>query len=133
MSDLMEIIKSKEDFDAYWAEHYVPVTYDEVRETYENFVEEMEKNIFLQDYQEKNCINREDFIENLHQDAQFAFQDCLTEVFYDKNPELYETAFAFYEMAQMEGQQDHVAVTFHETFNSLYTEFLNRIFDKYYQ
>ena len=36
-------------------------------------------------------------------EAQFAFQDGLTEVFYDKNPELYETAFAIFEESQMNG------------------------------
>ena len=51
--------------------------------------------IFLSDYEEGGCISKEDFKDNLSQEAQFAFQDGLTEVFYDKNPDLYETAFAF--------------------------------------
>ena len=72
-----------------------------------------------------------DFMENLSQEAQFSFQDGLTEVFYDKNPELYETAFAVYETAQMEenGKED-VAGIFHETYNRLYAEFLGRLFDE---
>ena len=54
-----------------------------------------------------------------------------TEVFYDKNPDLYETAFAIFEEAQMSGNQDvNVAVTFHETFNRLYAEFLDRLFEE---
>ena len=51
--------------------------------------------------------------------------------FYDKNPELYETAFALFEEAQMTGQGDaSVAQTFHETFNGLYTEFLDTLFEE---
>ena len=77
------------------------------------------------------CISKEDFKDNLSQEAQFAFQDGLTEVFYDKNPDLYETAFAIFEEAQMSGNQDvNVAVTFHETFNRLYAEFLDRLFEE---
>ena len=69
--------------------------------------------------------------DNLSQEAQFAFQDGLTEVFYDKNPDLYETAFAIFEEAQMSGNQDaNVAATFHETFNRLYAEFLDRLFEE---
>lgn len=44
---------------------------------------------------------------------------------------LYETAFAIFEEAQMSGNQDvNVAVTFHETFNRLYAEFLDRLFEE---
>ena len=83
------------------------------------------------DYEEGGCISKEDFKDNLSQEAQFAFQDGLTEVFYDKNPDLYETAFAIFEEAQMSGNQDvNVAVTFHETFNRLYAEFLDRLFEE---
>ena len=82
-------------------------------------------------WNEKGCISKEDFKDNLSQEAQFAFQDGLTEVFYDKNPELYETAFALFEEAQMTGQGDaSVAQTFHETFNGLYTEFLDTLFEE---
>ena len=46
-------------------------------------------------------------------------------------PELYETAFALFEEAQMTGQGDaSVAQTFHETFNGLYTEFLDTLFEE---
>ena len=106
----------RETFDRYWNENYVPVTYED---------------IYLSDYEEKGCISKEDFKDNLSQEAQFAFQDGLTEVFYDKNPELYETAFALFEEAQMTGQGDaSVAQTFHETFNGLYAEFLDTLFEE---
>ena len=40
-------------------------------------------------------------------------------------------AFAIFEEAQMSGNQDvNVAVTFHETFNRLYAEFLDRLFEE---
>ena len=72
----------------------------------------------------------DDFAENLSQTAEFTFQDTLTEVFYEKNPDLYETAFALYEAAQMTGQGNkNVAQTFHEEYNRLYIEFLNQMFD----
>ena len=132
MSEMLESLTTKEAFDRYWADTYVPVTYEDVKEAYEQFIKEHEKKIFLSDYQEKGCIRREDFIENLHEDASFLFQDALTEAFYDKNPDLYEDAFALYELAQMEGRQDKIALTFHETFNRLYMECLYRMFDENY-
>ena len=100
MEDILAAFPDRETFDRYWEENYVPVTYEDVKD-------------------------------NLSQEAQFAFQDGLTEVFYDKNPDLYETAFAIFEEAQMSGNQDvNVAVTFHETFNRLYAEFLDRLFEE---
>ena len=121
----------RETFDRYWNENYVPVTYEDVATVFRDFVKSAEGHIYLSDYEEKGCISKEDFKDNLSQEAQFAFQDGLTEVFYDKNPELYETAFALFEEAQMTGQGDaSVAQTFHETFNGLYTEFLDTLFEE---
>lgn len=118
-------------FDKYWEETYIPVTYEDVRECFEDIVAAAAGHIYLSDYESGGCISRADFMENLSQEAQFSFQDGLTEVFYDKNPELYETAFAVYETAQMEenGKED-VAGIFHETYNRLYAEFLGRLFDE---
>ena len=105
--------------------------YEDVATVFRDFVKSAEGHIYLSDYEEKGCISKEDFKDNLSQEAQFAFQDGLTEVFYDKNPELYETAFALFEEAQMTGQGDaSVAQTFHETFNELYTEFLDTLFEE---
>ena len=86
----------RETFDRYWNENYVPVTYEDVATVFRDFVKSAEGHIYLSDYEEKGCISKEDFKDNLSQEAQFAFQDGLTEVFYDKNPELYETAFALF-------------------------------------
>ena len=116
----MEEFKNREAFDAYWNENYVPLTYEDVKEAYEDFVKSADKHIFIPD----------DFMENLSQTAQFTFQDSLTEAFYDKNPDLYETAFAIYEEAQMNGTKDsNIAATFHEEYQRLYNEFLLAMFD----
>lgn len=128
---IFEEFPDRETFEGYWKEHYVPVTYDEVKTVFEQFVTEAGGHIYLSDYEENGCISREDFKENLSQEAQFMFEDGLTEAFYEKNPELYETAFALYEEAQMTGEGDAgVAQIFHDTFHCLYEEFLNRLFDE---
>ena len=92
-TDIFEQFPDRETFDKYWNENYQPVTYEDVREAFTDFVKSADGHIYLSDYEEKGMISREDFKENLSQEAQFTFEDGLTEVFYDKNPELYETAF----------------------------------------
>lgn len=130
-TDIFEQFPDRETFDKYWNENYRPVTYEEVRTVFTNFVKSVDGHIYLPDYEEKGLISREDFKENLSQEAQFTFEDGLTEVFYDKNPELYETAFALYEESQITGKGDaSVAQTFHETFRALYAEFLDRLYDE---
>lgn len=131
MEDIFTQFPDRETFDQYWKENYIPLTYEDVREEFEKYVAEAEGHVYISDYEEKGCISKADFMENLHQDAQFLFQDTLTEVFYEKNPELYETAFALYEEAQMSGAGDkNVALTFHETYQKLYTDFMNQLFDE---
>lgn len=130
MEELFEQFPDKETFDTYWNENYKILCYEDVKETFEEFVIAADKKIFKSDYEAGGCISKADFIENLSQTAEFTFQDTLTEVFYEKNPDLYETAFALYEAAQMTGQGDkNVAQTFHEEYNRLYQEFLNQMFD----
>lgn len=129
----MEQFKDREAFDAYWNENYVPLSYKDVQEEFENYVKEAEKHIFLSDYEESGSIAKADFMDNLSQTAQFTFQDTLTEAFYEKNPKLYETAFAIYEEAQMTGRKDNnVALTFHEEYQRLYQKFLNEMFDTFF-
>lgn len=129
--DIFEQFPDAEAFDKYWMEHYVPVTYEDVKTAFSDFVKSANGHIYLSDYEEKGCISKADFKENLSQEAQFTFEDGLTEVFYDKNPELYETAFAIYEEAQMSGNgKADVAQIFHKTFRRLYEEFLDRLFDE---
>lgn len=62
-------------------------------------------------------------MDNLSQAAQFAFQDGLTEAFYEKNPQVYENAFALFEAAQMEGGDANIAAAFHEEYQRLYHDF----------
>lgn len=133
-TSIFEAFPDRETFDIYWAESYVPVTYEEVKEAFVQFVSSVGGHIYISDYEENGCISKADFKENLSEDAQFMFQDVLTEVFYDKNPELYETAFAIYEETQMSGVKvTDIAQTFHETFQQLYAEFLDRLFDEVLQ
>lgn len=120
---------TREEFEKYWAQNYVPVTYEDVKENYEAFLKEADKKIFIDDYEAAGAISKADFIDNLCETAMFTFQDTLTEAFYDKNPEVYETAFELYELAQMEGTKENPAIAFHEEYNRLYAEFLNNLFD----
>ena len=130
-SEIFEQFPDREAFDAYWNENYVPVTYEDVKEVFEDFVTSASGHIFLSDYEEGGCISKADFKENLSQEAQFTFQDGLTEVFYDKNPELYEMAFAIFEEAQMNGGEGaDICRIYGETFQQLYSEFLDRLFDE---
>ena len=120
-TDIFEQFPDRETFDKYWNENYQPVTYEDVREAFTDFVKSADGHIYLSDYEEKGLISREEF----------TFEDGLTEVFYDKNPELYETAFALYEESKLTGKGDaSVAQTFHETFRALYAEFLDRLYDE---
>ena len=48
----MEEFKNREAFDAYWNENYVPLTYEDVKEAYEDFVKSADKHIFIPDYEE---------------------------------------------------------------------------------
>lgn len=129
--DIFEQFPDRETFDKFWNENYVPVTYEEVRGIFEDFVKSAAGHIYISDYEENGCISKEDFKDNLSQEARFTFEDGLTEVFYEKNPELYETAFALYEEAQMTGRGDaNVAQIFHETFRGLYAEFLDKLYDE---
>jgi predicted Ser/Thr protein kinase len=133
MDNIFEQFPTREAFDEYWKENYVPLTYEDVKQEYEEFVKSADKHIFLSDYEESGSVSRDTFMENLSQDAAFTFQDTLTEVFYDKNPDLYETAFAIYEEAQMSGTPDKdTAQTFHEEYNRLYREFLLTMYDAMY-
>ena len=56
MEEIFEQFKDKDAFDAYWKEHYVPLTYEDVREAYEDFVKSADKHIFLSDYEESGNV-----------------------------------------------------------------------------
>ena len=121
---------TKTEFEEFWNANYIPLKYDDVKAEFEEFVKSCDKKIFIEDYEISGNISRDNFIDNLSQTAQFTFQDTLTEVFYDKNPEVYETAFALFEEAQMNGKgSENEAILFHEEYNRLYKEFLLEMFD----
>lgn len=118
-------------FDSYWNEHYIPLTYEDVRGSYEAFAESAGGGIYNSDYAGSGCISKATFKENLSQEARFLFEDSLTEAFYERNPELYETAFALYEHSQLSGEgPSDTAQTFHEVFHALYEAFLDQLFDE---
>ena len=73
-SEIFEQFPDKETFDAYWKENYVSVTYEDVKEVFEDFVTSANGHIFLSDYEEGGCISKADFKENLSREAQFTFQ-----------------------------------------------------------
>ena len=120
-------------FDRYWKENYVPLTYADVKEEFEQFAISVDKQIFTSEYAKRGDFSREDFIENLSRTAEFTFQNALTDAFYDKNPEIYETAFALFEEAQMSEEKNAcAAMTFDEEYQRLYREFLQQMFDVLY-
>lgn len=123
---------NRQEFEQYWKDNYVEVTYEDVKEAYESCVNEAERHIFISDYEEAGAVSREDFIENLSENAAFMFQDSLTEAFYDKNPELYETAFEIFEEEQMNNSKENAAAIFHEEYNALYRKFLLAMFDTFF-
>ncbi len=133
MEDIFVTFPDREAFDRYWSEAYEPLTYEDVREAYENYVEEAQKHIFISDYEAGGAISRDDFMDNLSEQAQFAFQDALTESFYDKNPDVYETAFTIFEEAQLQQNgKEAIAATFHQEYDRLYQEFVKQMFDTYF-
>lgn len=133
MEEILELFPTREAFETYWEENYLPVDYKDVKSAYEEYVRSVDKHIFLSDYEENGCIRESDFLENLSEDAQFFFQDTLTEVFYEKNPDVYENAFALYEISQMESNPDlDTAICFHQEYNRLYREFMMNIFTTFF-
>lgn len=128
--DILVRFPDRDAYERYWALNYVPLKYEDVKKIYEDFVKSVDGHIYLSDYEENGCVSRGDFKQNLSQEARFAFEDGLMEVFYEKNPKLYEAAFALYETAELSGRKkaDQVQI-FHDTFRDLYEEFLDRLFE----
>ena len=52
MEDILAAFPDRETFDRYWEENYVPVTYEDVKEAFEDFVTSAGGHIFLSDYEE---------------------------------------------------------------------------------
>lgn len=125
MEEVLETFPDKEAFDRFFMEHFQPMSYDDMKEGLESLVKKEGLDIFERSYMDK--INKQDFKEHLSKAARFAFDDAMTEAFYEKNPEVYEAAFAIYEAAPDRAQE--IAYTFHKTYQEIYDEGMNCMFD----
>ena len=56
-TDIFEQFPDRETFDKYWNENYQPVTYEDVREAFTDFVKSADGHIYLSDYEEKGLIS----------------------------------------------------------------------------
>lgn len=56
MEDILAAFPDRETFDRYWEENYVPVTYEDVKEAFEDFVTSAGGHIFLSDYEEGDAF-----------------------------------------------------------------------------
>lgn len=125
MEELLQQFPDKETFDRFFVENFKAMTYDDVKEAFESLVREEGLGIFPNDYAAN--VKKDDFISHLSQGARFELENAMTEAFYEKNPEVYEAAFGLYEEAPQEGM--HIAETFHRTYQEIYKECLNCMFD----
>lgn len=113
---------TKQEFDLLFQENYKEITYDNVKKSYETYYKELDGKIFHDDYL---TIEKETFLENLSDDAKFQFQDILLEVFYDKNPRIYESAFEIFELNN--GKPSDITKTFDDCYQGLYQEFVSNL------
>ncbi len=127
MEDLQKLYPTREAFDTFFRMNYKPVVYADVKMAMEEFVAEAGLELFLDDYVNNKKVNKEDFKEHLSQAAKFQFEDAMTEAYYEKNPEIYETAFGLYELAP--SQSAEITRTFHETYRESYEQCLDGLFD----
>lgn len=125
MEDLLTQFPDKEAFDRFFVENFKAMAYEDVREGFEELVKAEGLNIFHDEYAKH--VRREDFTEHLSQGARFEFENAMTEAFYEKNPEVYEAAFGLYEEAP--NQAGTITETFHRTYQEIYKECLNCMFD----
>ena len=125
MESLTKQFPDKETFDKFFVENFKTMTYEDVKEGLEELVKAEVLNIFQDDYV-KN-VRKEDFKEHLSKGARFEFENAMTEAFYDKNPEVYEAAFGLYE--EVPKQAMAITETFHRTYQEIYEESLNCMFD----
>ena len=117
MESLTKQFPDKETFDKFFVENFKTMTYEDVKEGLEELVKAEGLNIFQDDYV-KN-VRKEDFKEHLSKGARFEFDD--------KNPEVYEAAFGLYE--EVPKQAMAITETFHRTYQEIYEESLNCMFD----
>ncbi len=128
MEDLLRQYPDREAFDAFFHMNYKPVVYEDVKDAMEAFVKEAGLSLFFDEYVKSGNIKKADFMEHFSQAASFQFEDAMTEAFYEKNPDIYETAFALYELAPQESAA--ITRTFHEAYAKSYAECLDQLFDR---
>ncbi len=116
------------EFEKFFHSNYTPLTYADVRQEFADFYGEQNGKVFHEDYEKAAQISKHDFRENLSKTALFTFQDTLTEIFYEKNPAIYEEAFAIFE--ENGGTKSEITKIFDDTYQSLYEEFLDQFFDE---
>lgn len=127
MEELLAKYPDREAFDTFFNMNYKPVRYEDVKEAMEAFVAEAGLSLFLDDYVKSSKVSKKDFKNHFSQAARFQFEDAMTEAYYDKNPDIYETAFGLYELAP--AQSADITRTFHETYQTSYEECLDMLFD----
>ncbi len=127
MEDLLRQYPDQKTFDVFFQMNYKPVSYEDVKDAMEEFVKEAGLSLFLDDYVASQNVKKEDFKEHLSQTARFQFDEAMTEAFYEKNPEIYETAFGLYEVSPESSVT--ITRTFHETYQKNYEECLDMLFD----
>ena len=103
MEDLLRQYPDREAFDAFFHMNYKPVVYEDVKDAMEAFVKEAGLSLFFDEYVKSGNIN-------------------------EKNPDIYETAFALYELAPQESAA--ITRTFHEAYAKSYAECLDQLFDR---
>lgn len=127
MEDLLRQYPDQKTFDTFFHMKYQPVRYEDVKESMEAFVKEAGLSLFLDEYVKGDRITKADFKNHFSQAAKFQFEDAMTEAFYDRNPEIYETAFGLYELSPESSAS--ITRTFHETYRKSYEDCLDQLFD----
>lgn len=127
MEDLLRQYPDQKTFDTFFHMKYQPVRYEDVREAMEALVKEAGLSLFLDEYVKGGKITKADFKKYFSQAAKFRFEDAMTEAFYDRNPEIYETAFGLFELSPESSAS--ITRTFHETYQKSYEDCLDQLFD----
>lgn len=128
MEELLTKYPDRKAFDLFFNMNYKPVRYEDVKEAMEAFVQEAGLSLFLDDYVKSGRVDKKDFKNYFSQAAKFQLEDAMTEAYYGKNPEIYETAFGLYELAP--DKSAAITRTFHETYQASYEECLDMLFDE---
>ena len=120
MEELLQQFPDREAFDAFFREHYQPLAYEDVKAGFGEAVKEAGAHIFPEEDMDK--VTGSNFMEYLGQGARFILENAMTEAFYEKNPEVYETAFGLFEEDPEHSAK--ITETFHRTDQESYEALL---------